>query len=57
MSVYFFDLFNLGETQVFKGCKRVNITAAAHNIKRRTGLKYKFSCVQVGADVFVTRVK
>lgn len=57
MAKYYFELFSLGETKVIGDTKRVNVTVSASQAMKRKGLDYKFSCVQVGGDVFVTRVK
>ena len=45
------------KTQEFKDSKRVNITNAYLMSNRRNKTEYKFSCIQVGSSVFVTRVK
>lgn len=57
MSKYAFESFQVGETKIFKNTQRRAATVSARQNAIRKNLDYKFSCVQVGNDVFVTRVK
>lgn len=57
MSKYSFDEFKVGETKVFKNTKRRAATVSALQNEKRNNLGFKFSCIQVDADTFVTRVK
>ncbi len=57
MSKYSFDKFEVGETRIFKDTSRRAATVSAIQNEKRNNLGYKFSCTQVGNDVFVTRVK
>ncbi|WNA15550.1 hypothetical protein [Acinetobacter phage HFM1] len=57
MSKYHFDTFSVGETKIFKDTNRRAVTVSAIQNEKRNNLGFKFSCVQVDKDVFVTRVK